>query len=67
MRLIVTILTPGNLSVSFMTFCTMKFSVLGMVILQIFIDGGVTSTTDLVIHIRRIFQDVLGTVGPMTD
>lgn len=67
MRLSVAVLTLRNLSVSLMAFCTMKFAVLGMVILQVLIDGGVTCTTDLVIHIRRIFQDVLGTVGPVTN
>ncbi len=65
MRQPVAILAFWYLPVPFMTFCTMQLRMLGMVFLQIFINGGVTRTTHLVVHIFRIFQDVFSAVGTM--
>ena len=66
MRFTVTPLTLGNLSVTYVTVCTVKIAVLGVVGLELLINTCMAGTTDLVISILRVLKYILGTVRTMT-
>ena len=66
MRLSVTLLTLGYLTMMLMAGSAVEVRVLGMVCLQVFVQPGVTGTTDPVIHVFRIRQYMLGAVRTVT-
>ena len=66
-RLTMTLLTLGNFTMMLVTCGTMEIRVLGMVGLEVLVKPAVAGTADPVIHIFRILQYMLCTVGTVAN
>ncbi len=67
MRFTVTLLTLWNLSVAYVTVCTVQIAVLGVVGLELLINTRMAGATDFVISILWVLKYILGTVRTVTN